>query len=68
MASWATADSWLEELSEVEIVASLVVGEEICWVSEVWISLFTACGTIDAAAEGLEAGTVTVATQIVKTG
>ena len=46
---------------------SLVVGEEVRWVSEDSISWFTACGTMEAAADGLEGGTVTVVTQTVTT-
>ena len=44
---------------------SLVVGEEVRWVSEDSISWFTACGTMEAAADGLEGGTVTVVTHTV---
>jgi hypothetical protein len=47
-------------------VASLV-DEEVRWVSEASISWLTACGAMEAAADGLEGGTVTVVTHIVTT-
>jgi hypothetical protein len=46
-------------------VASLVVDEEVRWVSETSISWLTACGAIEAAADGLEGGTVIVVTHTV---
>lgn len=65
MASFEASKSSLEEIVEVEGVATLLVGDKVCWVCDVPISWSTACGAIEAAADGLEEGTVTVATQTV---